>query len=188
MIALMTALYNIDCPRGILMIAFMCLKQTANWTSCTHQLINSVELASVPGKTLFSPLRLAYIHSTFLIIFSQGGETVSETHQIISFILVTCYKRFLNPPWSQISLPFEHLKERHFSRCSGGPAELLNPGLMEFLGWLLLRSLPFKATSARATASHSKTDGGSQIKHFASYSLQMYPCAIKNGSSSFCWL
>lgn len=68
------------------------------------------------------------------------------------------------------------LKQRHSTWWSGGPAELLNPGLMEFLGWLLLRSLPFKDPSARATAATAaKTDRESQIKQD---SLQMYPSAV----------
>lgn len=162
------------------MMAFICLKQTTNWTSCTlsPSTHKQCRAGSCARKNIVFPSEDC-LHPFHIL---NHRPTRGETHQTISCIPVTCYKRFFSPPWLSVREPdffqFVCLKERHFSGWSGGPAELLNPGLMEFLGWLLLRSLPFKATSARATASQSKTDGDSQIKHFASYLLQMYPSII----------
>ena len=153
----------------------------------------SPEWVSVPGKTFLSPLRLAWFHFTLLIVSLLAANSLLNTWIII--YIMTHHKRFSSQRalvgWSVTEPDFYQflcLEPGHFSGGSGSPAELLNPSLMEFLGWLLLRSLPFKDTSARAAGSRSKTDGVSQIKHLASYSLQVCPCTGEYGSLSFCWL
>lgn len=178
-------LHNNHCPRGSLMIAFMCLKETSNWTSSTHQLINSVELPSVPGKTLFSSC-LHPFHILNHLLTSE--ETGSE---IISFIPVTLYKGFLSSPWltgSQIS--YSLCVSRRGTSVDGAAA------LLSFLilaWWNSLVDCSYSHCLLRIhlpgpwlhTAKQMETHKSNTLQ--ATW-LQMYPCAIKNGSLSFCWL
>lgn len=167
-------------------IAFMSIFHFtwSNWTSRTPSPI-SIKIVvprvdscarksnESPSMTRLHPLLTLYCHLPNM----QSTNIFSKRH--LCNLLEMLHKLIASSlhDFNQ----FVCLEERHLSGWSSGSAELLNPGLVEFLGWLLLRSLPFKDASARATASRSKTDGGSQIKHLASSSLQMYPCAKKNG-------